>query len=71
MSKYQLYDHDLVQERYVVFTKEELGDELWENLFKQLGETGSSCYTYVELRIKSGIFQNTEAEVENLVRNIK
>ena len=47
MSKYQLYDHDLVQERYVVFTKEELGDELWENLFKQLGETGSSCYTYV------------------------
>ena len=56
--KYQLYNHDQVQERYVTLTKENLGDELWDKLFEQLGETGADIYNNVELKVESAMFQN-------------
>lgn len=56
--KYQLYNHDQVQERYVTLTKENLGDGLWDKLFEQLGETGADIYNNVELKVESAMFQN-------------
>ena len=71
--KYQLYNHDRVQERYVTLTKENLGDELWDKLFEQLGETGADIYNNVELKVESAMFQNHNpifsrvADLPNLV----
>ena len=74
--KYQLYNHDRVQERYVTLTKENLGDELWDKLFEQLGETGADIYNNVELKVESAMFQNHNpifsrvADLPNLVGGV-